>query len=230
IAQSRHDGNDVWLVARSHSQAALAERIDGLAGYVAEDAFHRDAGDGRLVDLRDHPLQRDFWWGSPEFETAFGRLSINDILARICGDLAIDADFTRPVPLTARPRPELRSSVLLVVDSDGPSKCWPADRWDSLAAGIRARGLDTRVVTRDDRKHPAAPGIEAVPAPTPGEAVDVLNAARAVVGVDTGLTHIAAQQRTPTVTICRADAVFFRPWPHTRAVAGDPCDDACTAV
>ena len=41
---------------------------------------------------------------------------------------------------------------------------------------------------------------------------------RAVVGVDTGLTHLAVQQGTPTVTICRTPAVFFRPWPHTRAV------------
>ena len=43
----------------------------------------------------------------PEFEDAFGTLSINDILGRICADFGIDADFTRPVPLTARPRPEL---------------------------------------------------------------------------------------------------------------------------
>ena len=35
-------------------------------------------------------------------------------------------------------------------------------------------------------------------AATPGDAVDVLSACRAVVGVDTGLTHIAAQQGTPT--------------------------------
>ena len=41
-----------------------------------------------------------------------------------------------------------------------------------------------------------------------------------MIGIDTGLTHIAVQQGTPTVTICRAAAVYFRPWPHARAVDG----------
>ncbi len=64
-------------------------------------------------------------------------------------------------------------------------------------------------------------------AATPGEAVDVLSACRAVVGVDTGLTHIAAQQGTPTVTICRTPAVYFRAWDHTRLVAGSACAPVC---
>ena len=73
-------------------------------------------------------------------------------------------------------------------------------------------------------------GIADARAPTPGDALDVLGAAAAVIGIDTGLTHLAVQQGTPTVTICRAPAVFFRPWPHARAVVGDPCDDACIAA
>ena len=60
-------------------------------------------------------------------------------------------------------------------------------------------------------------GIADARAPSPGDALDVLGAAAAVIGIDTGLTHIAVQQGTPTVTICRAPAVYFRPWPHTRA-------------
>jgi hypothetical protein len=220
---------ETWLVARSPVQAVLSERIAGLAGAVAEDAFDRDGCDGRFIDLRDHPLQRDHWWGSVEFEDAYGPLAINEILERICADFGIDADFTQTRPLTARPRPELHSSVLLVAASDGPAKRWPEDRWAALAARIRSLGFDVRVVTLDDAS--GWGGIDPLPAPTPGDAVDVLTAARAVVGVDTGLTHIAAQQQTPTVTIGRrASAVFFRSWPHTRLVLGDPCDDACAAV
>jgi Glycosyltransferase family 9 (heptosyltransferase) len=224
-------GVETWLVTRSSSQAALAERIAGLSGWIAEDAFDRDGHDGRLVDLRDHPLQRDHWWGSAEFEAAFGPLSINEILARICADFGIAADFTDPVPLSAEPRPDLSSTVLLVLDTDGPTKRWAADRWAAVAAGIRAIGLDVRAVTRVDvAVDLGVTRIEAAVAPTPGAAVDVLGSARAVVGVDTGLTHIAAQQRTPTVMICRANPVFFRSWPHTKAVIGDRCDDACVAV
>ena len=230
IAQAPQVGDDTWLVARSSAQTKLAERIEGLAGWVEEDTFDPNL-EHRFVDLRDHPLQRDYWWGSPEFEQAFGPLLINDILDRICADFGIGADFTRPAPLTRRPRPELHSTVMFVTESDGPSKRWTADRWASLAAGVGDLGLEARLVTRDEA--PAdmrAAGIEATRAPTPGDAVDVLSACRAVIGVDTGLTHIAVQQATPTVTICRANTIFLRPWPHTRAVMGDPCDDACTSL
>jgi ADP-heptose:LPS heptosyltransferase len=49
-----------------------------------------------------------------------------------------------------------------------------------------------------------------------------------VIGVDTGLTHVAAQQSTPTVTVCRRQSVYFRPWPHCRVVRGGPCTEACS--
>jgi ADP-heptose:LPS heptosyltransferase len=231
IAQGRDHGVDTWLVARSVAQARLADRIAGLSGSVDEESFDRDDHDGRFVDLRDHPLQRDWWWGSAEFEDAFGTLSINDILSRICADFGIPADFTRPIPLAALPRPELSSCVILVSESDGASKQWSVDRWGSLADGLSARGLDMRLVTRNQ----AAPemralGIAEARAPSPASALDVLGAARAVVGIDTGLTHLAVQQGTPTVAICRAPAVYFRPWLHAGAVVGDPCDDACIAA
>jgi ADP-heptose:LPS heptosyltransferase len=231
IARRRSEGVETWLVARSEAQASLADRIAGLRGWVDEESFDRDGHDGRFVDLRDHPLQRDWWWGSAEFEDAFGALTINDILGRICEDFGIPADFTRPTPLAAVPRPELSASVLLVTETDGASKQWSAERWGSVVDGLRTRGLDVRLVARDEP--PAqmrALGIPTAYAPSPGDALDVVGAARAVIGIDTGLTHLAVQQGTPTVTICRAPAVFVRPWPHARAVVGERCDDACMAV
>jgi hypothetical protein len=230
VADGRRRGDETWLVTRSAAQAGLADRIDGLAGQIADDELDRDNVRGRFVDLRDHPLQRDHWWGSPEFTAAFGPLSINDILARICADFGIAADFTRPVPLRADPRPGLDSTVVLVAQTDGPSKQWPVERWAALVSGIEDRGFGAAAVTRDDTVvDVGGRRVPGVPAPTPGDAVDVLGAARAVIGIDTGLTHIAAQQGTPTVMIGRAPAVFFRAWPHTRAVVGDPCDEACVA-
>jgi hypothetical protein len=222
---------ETWLVARASGQAVLADRIDGLGGCVAEDAFDATRADGRFFDLRDHPLQREYWWGSTEFDRAVGPLSINEILARICADFGIPADLTQPVPLLARrARPDVRDAVLLVTESD-PTKRWAPERWAELAGEIRDGGNDVRVVTRDE---PAAEmsgsGIDAVRAPTPGDAVDLLTSCRAVVGIDTGLTHIAVQQGTPTVGIYRERAVYFRPWAHCRAVVGDRCDESCRSV
>jgi len=230
VAGGRGDGRQTRLVTRSAAQAALAERIEGLAGAVAEASFDPPASGGRFVDLRDHPLQRDSWWGSAEFDAAYGPLSINEILRRIALDFGIDADFSRPVPLLGARCAEARELVLLVTDSDGPSKRWPAERWADLARGVRDAGGDVRSVVRHtaDAELTEA-GIEPIVAPTPGAAVDLLGSCRAVVGIDTGLTHIAVQQRTPTVMLSRDRPVYFRPWPHSRVVVGGRCADECRA-
>jgi hypothetical protein len=234
IAEGARTSVETWLVARSPAQSRLAERIDGLAGCVLQESCDLDtaaAGFDRLVDLRDHPLQRDYWWGSPEFVRAFGSLGINDILGRICASFGINAEFSRPVPLRAFPRTDLRDVVVFVTASDGSSKCWPVERWESLAASLGAAGIEVRRVARSDTDGQGRVArVADVVAPSPGDAVDVLTSCRAVVGIDTGLTHIAAQQGTATITICRQDTVFFRPWPHCRAVSGGPCDPACTAL
>ena len=234
IAECARTGTETWLVARSPGQALLAERIEGLAGCVFEESFDAAAAAGalcRVVDLRDHPLQRDYWWGSAEFVEEFGELGINDILERICTGFGISADFVRPVGLRAFPRPDVRDAVVLVTESDGAAKRWPASRWEALAAKIRAAGIEVRRVARSGRPtQEAVAGVDEVVAPTPGDAVDVLTSCRAVIGIDTGLTHIATQQHTPTVTICRQDGVFLRRWSHCRAVQGGPCDPACVAV
>ena len=230
IRRSGDDGEEVWLVARSGAQTLLAERITGLAGSVDEASFDPGRDDGRFLDLRDHPMQRDFWWGSESFVRAFGPLDINGILGRICADLGIDADFSTPVPLEARARPEFGDTVLFVTETDGTAKVWAPERWAALAAEVRHLGLDVGRVVRHVPAAVQATGVPPVLASTPGEAVDVLTSCRAVIGIDTGLTHIAVQQGTPTVTVCRDASVYYRPWPHCRVLRGGTCTPECIAV
>jgi ADP-heptose:LPS heptosyltransferase len=230
IAALVAQGEPVWLVARSHAQELLAERVPSLSGVVVEQGLVLRPGD-RLVDLRDHPLQRDYWWGSPAFETSFGSLGINEILGRICSDFGIAADFSRPEPLLARGRPGLDGSVLLVHETDGPAKHWPPRRWAEVVAALRADGHAVAHVMRSSGPSPLdALDIPREVLPTPGDVVDALSACRGVIGIDTGLTHIAAQQGTPTVTICRRTSVYFRPWPHCRVVRGGACTESCTTA
>jgi len=229
IADSARKGDETWLVARSVSQARLSERIPGLAGCVDEGTLPPVSGADRVVDLRDHPLQREYWWGSPEFEAAVGPLDINQILDRIATDFGIDADFSAPVPLLASEVPGLDRTVLLVTETDGSAKAWPAAKWEALAAQLRPR-FDVRQVTRAEAGEDLGPlDVPALALPDPGAVVDALSSCRGVIGIDTGLTHIAVQQRTPTITICRHGSVYFRPWSHTRALRGGPCDAACSA-
>jgi Glycosyltransferase family 9 (heptosyltransferase) len=227
VSTSVASGTETWLVVRSEAQAALAQRISGLAGTVAESDLARFS-DESLVDLRDHPLQRDCWWGSPEFAASYGDMTINQIIARIGADLGVVGDFSAPIPLESRRRPDAEGLVVLVTGTDGAGKRWSVERWVEVAMGLARRSLRVAVITRDEGGHELADrGIDRVVAPTPGDAVDVLSACRAVVGIDTGLTHIAAQQKTPTVTLSRVPAVYFRAWPHTRLVSGSMCDPRC---
>jgi Glycosyltransferase family 9 (heptosyltransferase) len=229
IAANGRNGDETWLVARSASQAGLSERILGLAGCVDEETLAAVSGADRVVDLRDHPLQRDHWWGSPEFEAAIGPLDINQILDQIASDFGINADFSAPLPLGSTPVRGLEHTVLLVTETDGPAKTWPAAKWESLAAQLRRR-FDVRQVTRTATGGALDPrAATPLPVPDPGAAVDALSSCRGVIGIDTGLTHVAVQQRTPTVTICRRGSVYFRPWPHARALRGGACDAACLA-
>ena len=224
------ESQPAWLVARSPSQRLLAERIDGLAGVVDESDYTERPGD-RFIDLRDHPLQRDIWWGSVEFEATFGPLNINDILARICDDLGVPADFSRPVPLRTRSSSGLDRTVLLVHETDGVAKSWPAERWAEMAGILREDGHEVAHVTKGTTPTPLdGAGVAALVAATPPEAVDALSACRAVIGVDTGLTHVAVQQGTPTVTICRRSSVYVRPWPHSVALRGSDCTPLCRAA
>jgi len=221
------DRPQVWLVARAGSQRLLAERIAGLSGVIDEAELTGDPQD-RLIDLRDHPLQRDFWWGSAAFAAEFGPMNINDILDRICHDFGINADFARPTALRANGRLHLDRTVLLVHETDGPDKRWPVGHWAAVAAMLRSDGQDVAQVSRAHGPSPLdAIAVPAVVAPTPGDAVDLLSACRAVIGIDTGLTHIAVQQGTPTVTICRPGSVYVRQWPHSVALRGAPCTDDC---
>jgi hypothetical protein len=222
--------SSVWLIARAPTQRLLAERIEGLAGVVDEDAVTCQLGD-RVVDLRDHPLQRDFWWGSAVFEEAFGRLTINDILGRICADFDIEIDLSKPVPLLARPRSGLDGAILLVHETDGADKELPAQHWARVAHSLRDDGYEVLQVRKGPE--PAAPSLADIPVlvvPTPGDAVDVLSACRGVVGIDTGLTHIAVQQGVPTVAICQHASVHVRAWPHCRVLRAHPCTDECLAA
>ena len=84
-----------------------------------------------FIDLRDHPLTAGLWWGSEAFEDTFGPLNINEILGQICVDLVLRPTFPDPfhwMSVLAR----AGESVLLVTETDGPSKAWSSQRWTSL--------------------------------------------------------------------------------------------------
>jgi heptosyltransferase-1 len=96
--------------------------------------------------------------------------------------------------------------VVALHASSRRDKRWPDDRWTALAERLRAESITVvypagSEAERADaaRLAAASPGAVAAPAMELPEAAALLAHASAVVGVDTGLTHLAVALGAPTV-------------------------------
>ena len=108
-----------------------------------------------------------------------------------------------PTPAT----PELPFAALVTATSRA-GKLWPEDSWRALAEHIARNGLAVVLPwgTADEeaRCRRIAEGIAAATVPprqSLRDAASLLSRAEAVVGIDTGLTHLAAALATPTIAL-----------------------------
>ncbi len=107
---------------------------------------------------------------------------------------------------------ERRYCVLLHATSRA-DKLWPIERWIGLAGELEARGLRCALPWGSDAEHARSEEIAArlkrpwVPARMPlSDLATLLAGAAAVIGVDTGLTHLAAALGVPVVALfCGSD-------------------------
>ncbi len=242
----------VVLVLRSPEQAGLSGRIEGLAGTIEEVDLDEDAlgADEIYINMRAHPLQADYIWGSAEFESKYPGYKIIDVLKGISQDWRIGADYERLVPLPHKPVAACREKVVLIPGSAGRVKYWPASHWLGLAKELARDGLDCLVLGQPEKCDLVADltglaaagqagGVEAATAgeapawlphfatPTLADAMDAISSARLVVAVDTGLMHMALHQGIATVALFRSNTMFLRPGPHCRNLVAPQCDPAC---
>lgn len=88
------------------------------------------------------------------------------------------------------------------------AKQWPQERWVRLGQALAARGLPVLLPWGSAKEQEAArqlaagiPGATVLPALPMMQAVALVQQARLVIGLDTGLTHIAAAYGKPTVEL-----------------------------
>lgn len=98
--------------------------------------------------------------------------------------------------------------VVALHASSRRDKRWPAGHWQALGSRLHERGIAVvypggSPAEREEaaRLAAASPGALAAPAMSLPEAAALLARASAVVGVDTGLTHLAVALGTPTVGV-----------------------------
>ena len=118
-----------------------------------------------------------------------------------------------------------RYAVLAHVTS-AAGKLWAEDCWVALGAHLNYRGVrcvlpwgDARERLRSERLAAAIPNA-VVPPPLPlDETASLLAGASAVIGVDSGLTHLAAALQSPTVGVyCATDPAATGLYGSARAV------------
>lgn len=96
--------------------------------------------------------------------------------------------------------------LVFITSTSWPSKNWPEDRWKRLTEIARAAGFQVAIPWGSDAEREQAERIAAgnafvLPRLTIGQKASVIARAAAAVGLDTGLTHIAAALDVPQVSL-----------------------------
>ena len=117
---------------------------------------------------------------------------------------------------------EVRSPfALLLAMSSRDDKLWPEERWRSLGAALAARGIQCLLPwgSEEERRRCARIAVAIRGAVVPrhlklAELASVARKARFVVGVDTGLAHLAAALEVPVVGLyCGSDPALTGLYP-----------------
>ena len=139
---------------------------------------------------------------------------------------ALGFDLQAPIDYGLRiPAADKSGYVVLLTMTSRADKLWPEERWIELGRGLRAPAiLPWGSEAERARAQRIALEIGATVLPKPlqlHELARLFVAARSVVGLDTGLTHLAAALGVPTVGIyCGSDPALTGLYgaPHARNV------------
>ena len=105
------------------------------------------------------------------------------------------------------------AQAILLTATSRDDKLWPEERWIELGRVLATRGIACRLPAgssnerdRAERIARAIPDAETLPSLSLRELAGQLAKARLVVGVDTGLVHLAAALNRPTLALfCASD-------------------------
>lgn len=137
----------------------------------------------------------------------------NRLLAAAALGYAADGepDYGIEAAATAFPWLPHRPYVVFLTATSRDDKLWPEDHWLALGRALNSQGFSAVLpggnpVERERAARLAAgiPGAIAAPPMSIPELASLLAGARAAVGVDTGLSHLAVALKVPTVALYTA--------------------------
>jgi len=202
----------VWSEIGAWRRALRAERYDAVVDTqsLVKSAFLGAAATGTRHGLdrasAREPLAALFYDRRHAVPRALHAVERNRRLAAASLGFSLPESLDYGLAAAAAPA---SGAVILLTMTSRDDKLWPEERWIELA---RALGLPVILPWGSEAERARAQRIAAavagkVPARLPIEALaGLFLAARSVVGLDTGLTHLAAALGVPTVGIyCGSD-------------------------
>ena len=233
-----------WLarLAPQGKRYALANRTDG-SGYEAPTRWVADVAVAMVphtaaVQRTRRLCASALGYGLPVWES-FGLIAnvnielfaINNIPNRVL-------EKNRPSGPAGGPGPSLLPTVALVHGTSRADKEWPLSHWHALGERLNATGYSVALPHGSDAEQRTSEAIAGqlksawvLPRLGLDAMVDALAGCAGVIGVDSGLSHIAVALDLPHVQIYNFDtawrtgphgvgqtSVFARPWPAVDAV------------
>ena len=227
----RASGADLAIDAQGLVKSAVITRWSRAPAFGPDARSARERFAARIYDVRLavpwtlHAVERN-----------------RQLLAQVFG-YAVDppVHYGLAAPPAAPAWAPSRGYAVLLHAASRPAKQWPDASWIELARRLAGAGYETVFPGGSVREREAAarlaaasgPEAIAAPATSIGEAAALLAHAALVVGVDTGLTHLAVALGVPTVGIYRAtspERTGLYGGPHARNVGGAGASPAVEEV
>ena len=162
------------------------------------------------------PLASGFYDASFEVSRSLHAVERNRRLAAQVGGYSIDdmPDYgiaVPPAPALCVPGGTPGPTAVLLTATSRDDKLWPEEHWIALGSELQAHGLHCQLPAgnsvereRTGRIASRIPEASLLPPSSIGELAAHLGAARIVIGVDTGLVHLAAALGRPTLALFSA--------------------------
>lgn len=214
-------GSATWREMRNFRESLQAERYDlvidaqGLLKSALITRLAHGRRCGYAAASAREPLAAHFYDASFEVPKDLHAVERNrHLAAQAAGYIA------SPTPdygIAAPPAPTFQTAAaILLTATSRDDKLWPQDRWIATGRALQKRGLtcllpsgNTFERERATTIAQAIPGAVALPPLSLAELAARFASASIVIGVDTGLVHLAAALGRPTLALfCASDPVL----------------------
>lgn len=197
------------LIVLTESQKQLAERMYWIDNtYLDGEKFPVDKYDF-FVDMAKHPLEKDLWWGSNEYIERFGKKHVTYVMNEIVGGCGLPDKIPtfRVEDISKKDQKFYNQTVLIAPGGRRKIKQVKTETWEELIRELNSRGYHACII--GNRHHKGSEQVKelrdkgylTIETGHLGRLIDIIYHSAGLIGIDSGLYHIASIMNKPTVGV-----------------------------